>query len=190
MTRRRTTLMAVGLFLAVLGIASGCSRFESGFGVRSREASWNDSRNGTFGIDLASVSVVALKSGKNEEASFVVWSDVMGFSGRSTSSRTSAVYESICLSEDGKGLSIRGAVSRDRPLTVQIAGNSYGLNQGAVFLVAARGNSPKVVQLDMDPGLFTNDREQLKKLAMATGPIRTFFEKEAELVPRSEEPRP
>lgn len=189
MTRWRKALVAIGLCLAGLGVVPGCGQVHSDFGVKTREASWNDSLDGIFGIDRASVSVVTLKSGKHEEASFVVWSDVMGYSARGSSSRTSASYESVCLSGDGKGMHFRGAVSQGRPVTIQIAGTSYDLKQGTVFLVAARGTSPKVLQLDMDPGLFGSNREQLRELARSTDPIRTFFETETQRVPPSPKPR-
>lgn len=185
MTRWRGAITTLSLCLVALVAGSGCGRLHSDFGLRSTEASWTKSLDGIYGIDQASVSVVTFQPGAPDEASFVVWSDVLGYSARGTSTSRSANYEAICVSGDGKGMQIRGAVSEGRPVTVRIAGTAYDLKKGAVFLVAARGTSPKILQLDMEPKLFGNKHDQLVELARSTESIRTFFETETKNVPPS-----
>lgn len=185
MTGWRRAVATLSLSLVGLLAGSGCGQPRSNFGLRSTEASWTKSLDGIDGIDRASVSVVTLKPGQPDEASFVVWSDVLGYTARGNSTSRSATYEAVCLSGEGKGMQIRGTVSEGWPVTVRIAGTAYDLRNGAVFLVAARGTSPKILQLDMEPKLFGNKQDQLIELARSTESIRTFFETETKNVPPS-----
>lgn len=107
---------------------------------------------------------------------FVLWSDSPNGGGGSTSSNRHGV------SCTGEMVSLKGDVltfacesSDGKTGTAIIAGQSFDLEKGRLFLVKAEGDAWRIRQLNRNFGQFEIDKESLCDLAERDDEINDFF---------------
>ena len=172
--RTRAALCAVsGLVLALL--FQGCgSPPVSGFS--SGAVSWTStSENGVPGIDSASVTFVTMKSGADELAC-VVWSDLdRGVSGRGRTHATGAEYIGVHMASNDRRLEFTVSSSDSRTGTLTLAGKTYPLSKGTLFLVTGREDPIAVQPIELDVANLPRGNQELMKFANEDQRIREFF---------------
>lgn len=153
---------------------------EARYGIGDGGANWTISSDDSIpGIDAASVSRITLFAGPPQGLQFIVWSDLPnGRSGEGSGGmRDGASYKGQHRATDGRRMEFK-AESRDgKNGTVEIAGVTYDLKKGSLFLVSTQQKPTIVKQVSFDAEKLPQRRQQLLRFAASNDLIGAFFAK-------------
>ncbi len=108
----------------------------------------------------------------------MLWSDLPNGGGGSTSSNRQGIScTGKMVGSDGAVLKFAVKSGDGKTGTATIAGQSYDLGKGGLFLATADGNSWRIKQLNRNLEQLEIDKESLRELAERDDEIKSFFTK-------------
>lgn len=159
-------------FICLVAIGCGPNLFEAAslpdVGGPSGVVTWSENASSKSNFDQGTVYHL----GKL----FVLWSDLPDGGGGSTSSNRHGIFcTGEMVSLEGDVLEFACESSDGKTGTATIAGRSYDLKNGGLFLVTAEGDSWQIKQLNRNLQELEMDKESLCDLAERDDEIKDFF---------------
>ncbi|MCO6043206.1 hypothetical protein NG895_04750 [Aeoliella sp. ICT_H6.2] len=150
--------------------ASGCSTSSSvpDVGGASGVVTWSGNQAGQPGVDRGTVF--------HWGSLFVIWTDAPTGGGGSTSSNMQGgSCTGQLIGANGEVLKFTCKTSDGKSGTATIAGQSYDLQKGSLFLAVADDDGWQVKQLNRDLQEVPLNKQGLRKLAESDEEIQEFF---------------
>jgi hypothetical protein len=152
----------------------GCERQSLPDGWGGRVVGWLESQPDAElvpGIDSASVYFGTLGKG----SAVTLWSDGGGNFGASWDrSRKLIKYEGKLRARDGREYPVQCLTADGKTGSVTIDGQTFQLDNGALFLIATAGAKTTVKQLQRGP--LKPEKDALRDMALTDPEIKSFFE--------------
>lgn len=167
--------------LALLSLLTLCCG--SGCWLRSQPTShaigigWT-SPGGIPGIDRGAISRIALSDGPTT-VTIVVWSD-LGLGGSRSSSSARGAIDQQSHEGNGRRLDFVARLMKRSGAEFEMAGKTYDLSKGTLFLVSSKSTIPVVSQLPLPVATeLPKDVSEAKKFIAEHPELANFFEKQA-----------
>lgn len=138
---------------------------------------WELNEGGVGGIDSGGFDMVSLCFKDTQWTNVGIWSDGQGSTASGGADKERAYQVVTIKSSSNRPVVAKIELWERRICTIQVDGRNFNPSLGMLFLVQTQRETPRVVQLSIDPSSIPKDNEQRKAFARNNAQIKDFFEK-------------